>query len=244
MNVLLHVEERGHGPVRIALLHGFLGAGTVWTDVVASADPARFTFLLVDLRGHGASPRADRGAGERYDVESIAADVVESLPTGLDAIVGHSLGGRILADVVGPLGPGRAIYLDPGFGLRIPRTGLGAQVFWGLPGLARALAWAYDRTDAAVGPANVALVEAAHRSWDRSMVAELLHDVAVHPVAPAAPVVPSTLVLSDQGGLVVPAADVPRFAALGWDIVRMEGIRHDMLLLDGARTARVISDAV
>jgi pimeloyl-ACP methyl ester carboxylesterase len=240
----LHVEERGHGPVRIALLHGFLGAGSVWTDVVSAADPERYTFLLVDLRGHGASPRADRSKGERYDVPSLAADVVESLPTGLDAIVGHSLGGRVLADVVGPLRPGRAVYLDPGFGLRLPRRGVGARLFWALPGLPALLAWLYDRTDAATGPANVAIVEAAHRVWDRTMVAELLHDVAVRPIEPAAPVVPSTLVLSDQGSLVVPRADLRRYAELGWDLVRMRGIGHDMPLLDGARTARAIERAV
>lgn len=240
----LHVETRGHGPVRIALVHGFLGAGPIWTDVIATADPDRYTFLLVDLRGHGASPRADRGAGERYDVASLAADLVETLPTDLDAIVGHSLGGRLLADVVGPLRPRRAVYLDPGFGLRLPRRGLAARLFWGIPGLARLLAWAYDRTDAATGEANVARSEAAHRAWDRSMVAELLHDVAAHPVAPQTPEVPSTLVLSDDGRLVVPSSDLRRYAALGWDLVRMRGIRHDMLLLDGARTAAVITRAV
>ncbi len=240
----LHVETRGSGPIRIALVHGFLGAGSLWTDVVAAADPERFTFLLVDLRGHGASPRADPAAGERYDVASMAADLVETLPTGLDAIVGHSLGGRVIADAVAALRPRRTVYLDPGFGLRLPRTGITASVFWRIPGLARFLAWAYDRADSATGPANVALVEAAHRVWDRSMVADLLHDVAVHPVAPAPPVVPSTLVLSDDGKLVVPPADLRRFAELGWDLLRMRGIRHDVLLLDGPRTARVIREAV
>ena len=240
----LHVEERGHGPIRIALLHGFLGAGAVWTDVVASADPERYTFLLVDLRGHGASPRADRAVGEAYDLASLVADVVETLPAGLDAIVGHSLGGRVLADVVGPLRPRRAVYLDPGFRLLLPSRGIGARLFWAAPGLPALLAWLYDRTDPTTGPANVALAEAAHRAWDRTMVADLLHDVAVDPVRPEAPIVPSTLVLSDQGRLVVPRADLRRFAALGWDLVRMRGIGHDMPLLDGARTARVIERAV
>lgn len=240
----LHVETRGHGPVRIALVHGFLGAGPLWTDVVAASDPERFTFLLVDLRGHGASPRADTGAGERYDVASMAADLVDTLPSELDAIVGHSLGGRVIADAVAQLRPRRAVYLDPGFGLTLPRSGVAAALFWRIPGLARCLAWAYDRADPATGAANVALVEAAHRSWDRSMVADLLHDVAVHPVAPARPVVPSTLVLSDDGRLVVPTRDLRRFAELGWDLLRMRGIRHDVLLLDGERTARVIREVV
>jgi pimeloyl-ACP methyl ester carboxylesterase len=240
----LHVEEHGHGPVRIALLHGILGDGAIWADVVAAADPERYTFLLVDLRGHGASPRADRAAGEGYDLASLAADVVETLPTGLDAIVGHSLGGRVLADVVGPLRPRRAVYLDPGFRMLLPRRGIGARLFWSLPGLPTFLAWLYDRVDPAMGPANVALAEDAHRRWDRTMVVELLHDVTDRPVHPAAPVVPSTLVLSDQGRLVVPPADLRSYAALGWNLVRMRGISHDVLLLDGPRTARVIERAV
>ena len=240
----LHVETRGHGPVRIALVHGFLGAGPLWTDVVDALDPGRFTALLVDLRGHGGSPRADTGAGEGYGVAMMAADLVETLPTGLDAVVGHSLGGRVLADAVGALRPRRAIYLDPGFGLRLPCDGVLGTIFWRLPGLRGVLAWAYDRVDRRIGAANVALVEAAHRQWDRSMAAEVLRDVAVHPVPPAPPVVPSTLVLSDDAPLVVPSADVDRFSALGWEVVRMRGIHHDVLLLDGPRTARVIERAV
>lgn len=236
----LHVEERGHGPVRIALIHGFLADGAAWTDVVAAADPERYTLLLVDLRGHGSSPRADRPRGEQYDITSLAADLVETLPNGLDAIVGHSLGGRLLIDIVGPLRPAHAIYLDPGFGLKLPGRGLGARLFWSIPGLPRLLAWFYDRTDPATGPANVALAEAAHAAWDRSMIAEVLQDVAATPVTPSAPIVPSTLVLSDDAKLVVPRADVEQYERLGWTITRFPGIRHDMAALDGARTFEVI----
>lgn len=236
----LHVEERGHGPVRIALIHGFLADGAAWTDVVAASDPERYTFLLVDLRGHGSSPRADRTRGERYDIASLVADLVDTLPTGLDAIVGHSLGGRLLIDIVGPLHPAHAIYLDPGFGLKLPGRGLGARLFWAIPGLPRLLAWLYDRADPATGPANVALAEAAHAAWDRSMVAEVLQDVAANPVTPSAPTVPSTLVLSDDAKLVLPRADVERYERFGWTVTRFPGIRHDMAALDGARTFEVI----
>lgn len=240
----LNVRTHGHGPTRIAFVHGFLVAGTIWADVINALDPERFTFLLVDLRGHGESPRADPAAGERYDVASMAADLVESLPGDLNAIVGHSLGGRVVFDVVGHLWPQHAIYLDPGFGLRLPRDGLLGAVFWRIPGLASALAWAYDRVDRSIGDTNVALVETAHRQWDRTMAADVLRDVAVHPVAPAPPVVPSTLVLSDDGRFVVPSKDVPRFTASGWELVKMPGIHHDVLLLDGPGTARVIERAV
>lgn len=236
----LHVETRGNGPVHIALVHGFLGAGPIWTDVIDTLGSDRFTFLLVDLRGHGASARANTATGERYSVAMMAADLIETLPVGLDAIVGHSLGGRVLADVVMALQPRHAIYLDPGFGLRLPRNGVLGRLFWRIPGLARVLAWAYDRVDRTIGTPNVALVEAAHRQWDQSMAADVLRDVAVHPVSPAPPVVPSTLVLSDDGPLVVPAKDLRQYAALGWGLLRMRGIHHDMLLLDGPRTARVL----
>lgn len=235
----LHVEERGHGTRRIALVHGLLGAGPVWSDVVAATDPSLVTFLLVDLRGHGSSPRSVDG---RYSVRSMADDLVETLPVGLDAIVGHSLGGSLLAAAVGALRPTRAVYLDPGFRLLLPGRGIGAELFWRIPGLGRMLAHAYDRTDPAVGPSNVAVSEAAHRAWDRSMLPELLRDVAAHPVRPARPEVPSALVLSDDGRLVVPPRDLPALRSFGWDVHRAEGIRHDMMLLDGQRTARIIEE--
>lgn len=236
----LAIEERGSGPRRVALVHGILGSGAIWTDTVEASDLSEFTFLLVDLRGHGASPRADRSTGERYDVRSMAKDLVDSLPEGLDAVVGHSLGGTLLHAAVADLRPARAIYLDPGFRLLLPGRGVLADLFWRIPNIGRLLARAYDRTDPATGPANVTIARSAHRAFDQSMIPGLLRDIAAHPVHPAPPAVPSTIVLSDDGRLVVPSRDVPSFSAEGWDIVRARGIRHDMMLLDGARTALVI----
>jgi hypothetical protein len=82
------VRTEGHGPIRVALVHGVVGSALGWHDLVAAAraaDPGRHTFLLPDLRGHGDSARADR-----YRMTDIAGDLVETLPAGLDCVVGHS----------------------------------------------------------------------------------------------------------------------------------------------------------
>ena len=76
-----------------------------------SSRPAA-TVTTVDLRGHGASDRSDD-----YGIDAFADDLVETLPTGLDLVVGHSLGGTVLERAVGRLAPAHALYLDPGFRL-------------------------------------------------------------------------------------------------------------------------------
>jgi pimeloyl-ACP methyl ester carboxylesterase len=235
----LHVETHGTGPTRVALVHGILGSALVWQDLVAHADPTRYTFLVPDLRGHGRSERA-----QSYRLEDFAADLVEALPAGLDALVGHSLGGRVAFDAAARLRPARAVYLDPGFRLGAPGSGAGGRLFWNLPGLQQLLVRAYDRTDPRWGPANVALAEESHRMWDRSMLRDVLRETASTPVAPAAPVVPSTLVLSDQSRHVLPAGSVAEYERLGWDVERLPGLRHDMALEDAERTMRLLDTVI
>ncbi|MEG8035447.1 alpha/beta fold hydrolase [Sphingomonas sp. LR61] len=235
----LHVETHGHGPVRVGLVHGILGSALVWRDLVSHADPDRYTFLVPDLRGHGESDRA-----ASYTLAAFADDLAETLPQGLDAVVGHSLGGRVLFDAVDRLRPARAVYLDPGFHLRAPGRSVLGRAFWALPGLQPLLVQAYDRTDPRWGPANVARAEESHRHWDRTMLRDVLRAVATTPVAPAAPFVPSTLVLTDDGRHVVPAAEVPVYERLGWDVERVRGVHHDLAMEDAARTMRLLDDVL
>jgi pimeloyl-ACP methyl ester carboxylesterase len=81
----------------IVLLHGLSGARTTWHEV--AQDLARdHRVYAVDQRGHGGSARA-RGT---YDVEHWAGDVVaflEQVVGGPAVLVGHSLGGIVLARV-------------------------------------------------------------------------------------------------------------------------------------------------
>jgi len=115
----------GDGPRHVGLVHGLGAEGATWGPLVdRSAATGRFTLTTVDLRGHGLSDRA-----RSYGLDEMADDLVESLPQGLDAVVGHSLGGSVLVRAVERLLPGHAVYLDPGFRLALPTTGLAGRAF-------------------------------------------------------------------------------------------------------------------
>jgi len=90
------VRDEGDG-TPLVLLHGFGLDGTAWDDVVARLRPG-IRILRPDARGLGRS--ADLPGP--YTVERMADDVVDLLDErGLAraAIVGHSMGGVVAADV-------------------------------------------------------------------------------------------------------------------------------------------------
>ncbi|WP_395570475.1 alpha/beta fold hydrolase [Streptomyces sp. BK79] len=107
----LHVHERGSGDKLAILIHGAMSDHRTWHAVEDHLVGLGYRVLAPDLRGHGRSPR---GA---YRPELLADDLVESLPTGADVAIGHSMGGLSLALAVARLRPARAVYSDPGFQL-------------------------------------------------------------------------------------------------------------------------------
>ncbi len=132
----LHRVTTGSGARHVGFVHGLGADGATWAPVVERlVATGRFTVTTVDLRGHGQSDRAPA-----YGIEDMADDLVASLPRGLDAVVGHSLGGSVLVRAVARLEPARAVYLDPGFRLALPTTGIRGRLFWAAPlvGLAAA----------------------------------------------------------------------------------------------------------
>lgn len=90
--MILHAAERGEGPA-VALLHGLYGhAGNFATVQRRLADGGR-RVLALDLRNHGASPRAPTMA-----YPEMAADVLETLRARAAlpcALIGHSMGGKV-----------------------------------------------------------------------------------------------------------------------------------------------------
>lgn len=100
----------GDGPKRAALLHGVTGDGGTWFELAPWIADHGYTVTLVDQRGHGRSGRASS-----YRSTELADDLIETLPQGLDLVMGHSLGGRSLMLAVDRLLPRQAIYLDPGW---------------------------------------------------------------------------------------------------------------------------------
>ncbi|SCX54317.1 Alpha/beta hydrolase family protein [Klenkia marina] len=240
MKLATHVH--GSGPRRVALVHGLGADGALWRGLVERLLAAGgVTVTTVDLRGHGASDRA-----EAYTVAAFADDLVETLPTGLDVVVGHSLGGCVLERAVQRLDPACAVYLDPGFRLGLPTTGLTGRLFWatapvGLTVAALVQKWR-SRGRPAPSPDDAVLRDAAAARFDRTMAVGVFRDVAHAPAPVAAPAVPSTVVLSDDSPAVLPDATAAQLASLGWDVRRVTGIGHDFWLQDAERTYASVAD--
>jgi len=90
------VGEPG-APRAIAFLHGILGSGSNLRTVARRFVAARpgWQAWLVDLRGHGRSPKGSAGAS----LEAAAGDVLGSVSVRLTAIAGHSFGGKVALEL-------------------------------------------------------------------------------------------------------------------------------------------------
>ncbi len=93
-------SRRGQAPGdadrSVVLVHGITESAPVWEPITQRL-AGEADVVLLDLRGHGASGRA-----ERYDLEAMAGDVVAVMAAaGVDRphLVGHSLGGAVVSAV-------------------------------------------------------------------------------------------------------------------------------------------------
>lgn len=85
----LNVAVTGQGPA-VLLLHGFPHTWELWTDVMAGLSD-RYRLIAPDLRGLGASGRAEGG----YDAASLADDaagLLEALDAGPATVIGIDVG--------------------------------------------------------------------------------------------------------------------------------------------------------
>lgn len=241
----LHSTTTGTGELHVGLIHGLGAAGSTWDPLIERMlATGRYTVTTVDLRGHGESERAPS-----YTLTDLADDVAEALPQGLHSVVGHSLGGAVLVRAVAQLQPDHAIYLDPGFGLTLPTTGLAGKAFWAVPPLTLGVMGLLQaRKGAAAREALSADIRAAmkqsQKQFDAKMATSVFREVAFHPVAIAPPAVPSTIVLSDDSPAVLPDAMAADLEREGWSIRHLDGMRHDMHLEDPDRTFALIEDVL
>lgn len=107
----LHTHEWGTGDRVAVLVHGIMSDHRTWRRVGPALADKGYRVIGVDLRGHGASAR---GA---YSPEIFADDLVDTVPSGVELALGHSLGGMTLALAVERLAPARAVYCDPAWAL-------------------------------------------------------------------------------------------------------------------------------
>jgi len=239
----LNSTTSGDGPRTIGLVHGLGADSRTWQPLVdLLVATGEFAVTAIDLRGHGDSERASS-----YSLEEMAADVAENLPSGLHAVIGHSLGGSVLVRAVERLAPLQAIYLDPGFGLALPTTGWRGRLFWLAPLLTLGVTQLRQQRHsaaarAAYSPETRSLIDDAQRRFDRTMALGVFREVAFHPVAIATPVVPSAVILSDESPAVVPDAMAHGLESHGWTVRRVAGVHHDMHLEDPVRTFEAIRE--
>jgi pimeloyl-ACP methyl ester carboxylesterase len=103
----LRIREWGSGRRIAVLVHGAMSDSRTWSQVGPLLAGCGYRVLAPDLRGHGLSPRGEYASGIWGD------DLPESLPTGVELAVGHSLGGQALALAVDRVRPERAVYYEP-----------------------------------------------------------------------------------------------------------------------------------
>jgi pimeloyl-ACP methyl ester carboxylesterase len=239
----LATRTHGNGPRRIAMVHGLGVDASTWEplidEILAHVDA---TIIAPDLRGHGASARSDA-----YSLEAFASDLVETLPRGLDLVVGHSLGGSVLKVAVARLAPAHALYLDPGFKLGLPSTGLISRLFWAASPVTLTVAAAFAARSNGTARESYPersqqLIREAQSRFDKRIAATVFKDVTFHPVSVAQPEVPSTIVLSVQSKSVLPDALAVELQGFGWDVRRLANVRHDMQLQDPAATFAIARD--
>ncbi|MEU9192114.1 alpha/beta fold hydrolase [Streptomyces hundungensis] len=211
----LHTHTWGDGDRVALLIHGIMADHRTWRKVGPALAERGYRVLAVDLRGHGAS---GRGA---YSTELFVDDLVETLPTGADLAIGHSLGGLALSLAVERLRPARAIYSDPAWNVNPQQEVVSPEVFAQLKSASREMvAGLNPRWEAE----DVDIELATLKLWDENTALGLAPTFGAD-LAPAKAVVPSLVQFADASFL-YDAAEVARLEARGFEVRTVKGAGH------------------
>ncbi|MEU9884517.1 alpha/beta hydrolase [Sphaerisporangium sp. NPDC051011] len=221
----------GDGAKTAALIHGFTADSGIWFEFAPWLAGQGYTVTLVDLRGHGQSPRA-----ESYGYWEIANDLVDTLPTGLDLVIGHSLGGRLLGHVVDRLRPAKAVYLDPAWTIPEGETATILIHEDGSPITADELAVLMPTRS----PAQHRQIVQFTERFDLTMFHKADGGLADFD-PPQTPVVPSLLVLADPSAY-VPTDLQERLRDGGYVVRVVPGGLHDLQLDNLTATEQALAD--
>jgi pimeloyl-ACP methyl ester carboxylesterase len=118
-----------HGPLAV-LVHGVTSSSRTWWRVGPALAGRGFRVLAVDLRGHGASARAEAGLAVADLADDVAETAAGTDPGPVDLLVGHSLGALVALEVLGRR-PGfarRLVVEDPPGSSSVDWAGLAAGI--------------------------------------------------------------------------------------------------------------------
>jgi esterase len=90
-------SDEGAVPVAV-LIHGVTGWHRTWWRVGPALAAHGWRVVAVDLRGHGHSPQIDGSITVRHLAGDVAA-TIEAIGGRADALIGHSLGGAVGAEL-------------------------------------------------------------------------------------------------------------------------------------------------
>ncbi|GAA3670956.1 alpha/beta fold hydrolase [Microbacterium marinilacus] len=231
----LFTRELGSGPRTAALVHGASESSTAWHDFASIlVEKHDLSLILVDQRGHGESPRSDS-----YTLETFTQDLIDTLPVGLDLLIGQSLGGRVAAEAAPALAPRRFIGIDPGFAVSW-RFGMAMRLMNRVrPLMSRA---AIRRAGIKrTGAGSIDRQMANWDAWDSRMVPYLATTGRRTEYTPRPPAVPSTIVLAEDSVVVSPER-AREFGDLGWDVRTLPGAPHDMHIQMPTQLAALLDD--
>ncbi len=228
----------GSGSRTAALVHGASMSGDAWREFVPYLLEHDLTLILVDQRGHGDSPR-----GSSYFVEDLAADLVESLPVGLDLLIGQSLGGLTSALAAAELQPKRFVGIDPAFALDRTHLFLVSTVGPIQKKLPTRVLNALGLPPKGSAPDALEHVRSMWAKWDESSLRDIRRSAIDRPFQVGPPSVPSTIVIGDRSW-----ATPPKFAAAlrdqGWDVRIIPGGGHDLHIEDARLLDEVLYDVL
>lgn len=107
LNVRVWGDE---GAPACVLLHGITSNTGAWFSIGPALAAAGLRVFAPDMRGHGESPSMPG-----YDVDTLLADLIQSVPANPDLLVGHSFGGYLAQEGVlkGLLSPRALVLEDP-----------------------------------------------------------------------------------------------------------------------------------
>lgn len=188
----LHTHEWGSGDRVAALIHGIMSDHRTWRRVGPALAERGYRVIAVDLRGHGKSPRGEYGA------RIFADDLVDTLPTGMEVAIGHSLGGMALSLAVDRLRPRRAVYSDPAWPLGRTERPVDTSMFVEFKRASRSLIATFNPRweEADIDVELATLVD-----WDSHTALSLSGDRAVDHT-PERPLVPSLVQVAGDGFLI------------------------------------------
>ncbi|MFI1018533.1 alpha/beta fold hydrolase [Streptomyces sp. NPDC020965] len=212
----LHTTTWGAGDRLALLVHGIMADHRTWRRVGPALAERGYRVLAVDLRGHGASGRADS-----YATRSYADDLVETLPGGAEVAIGHSLGALTLSLAVRELAPRRAVYADPVWYLPDGAAGYRPELFTRAKRFTREQIRTanpgWDEVDVDIEVESVA-------AWDEA-TAHGLMDITGKDLLPAGPVVPSLVPIADPSSL-VPQKRAALLSERGFEVRKVTGAGH------------------